>query len=282
MSMCPMVVDGNAVIRPPWVPCRRGGVPLGQGLQLEDSLWAGLTDSYAGTPMGVTAENLAEKYGITREECDEYGFRSQMAWGEANKAGVFEAELAPVEVKGRKGPQLVTADESPRPDVQLEKMRSLKPVFKKDGCVTAGNASGISDGAGSVLLASEAAVAKYNLTPLARLAGWGRAGCAPEIMGIGPVPAIAGALAAAGTSLGEVGLVEINEAFAAQYLACEGAWPRPRQRGGHRAGPPAGGLGRPHHGPPGPRSRHRPRGPRRDQGPRQRLHRRGPGYCRAA
>mmetsp|Transcript_29031 Transcript_29031/g.50215 ORF Transcript_29031/g.50215 Transcript_29031/m.50215 type:complete len:241 (+) Transcript_29031:46-768(+) len=171
--------------------------------------------------MGVTAENLAEKYGITREECDEYGFRSQMAWGEANKAGVFEAELAPVEVKGRKGPQLVTADESPRPDVQLEKMRSLKPVFKKDGCVTAGNASGISDGAGSVLLASEAAVAKYNLTPLARLAGWGRAGCAPEIMGIGPVPAIAGALAAAGTSLGEVGLVEINEAFAAQYLACE-------------------------------------------------------------
>ncbi|CAM9867540.1 unnamed protein product [Heterosigma akashiwo] len=122
MSMCPMVVDGNAA---------RWGVPLGQGLQLEDSLWAGLTDSYAGTPMGVTAENLAEKYGITREECDEYGFRSQMAWGEANKAGVFEAELAPVEVKGRKGPQLVTADESPRPDVQLEKMRSLKPVFKK-------------------------------------------------------------------------------------------------------------------------------------------------------
>mmetsp|Transcript_28533 Transcript_28533/g.37332 ORF Transcript_28533/g.37332 Transcript_28533/m.37332 type:complete len:401 (-) Transcript_28533:483-1685(-) len=212
MSACPMVVDGNAA---------RWGVALGKGLEMKDSLWAGLTDSYAQTPMGVTAENLAEKYGITRQECDEYGYRSQVSWGEANKNGAFEAEIAPMEVKTRKGPQTVSTDESPRPDVSLEKMGKLKPVFKKDGTVTAGNASGISDGAGSIVVASEDAVKKFGLTPLARLVSWGRVGCAPEIMGIGPVGAINNALSNTGLSLGQMDLIEINEAFAAQYIACE-------------------------------------------------------------
>uniref|UniRef100_A0A7S2V0D7 Uncharacterized protein n=1 Tax=Fibrocapsa japonica TaxID=94617 RepID=A0A7S2V0D7_9STRA len=212
MSACPMVLDGITA---------RWGVGLGLGMKLEDSLWGGLTDTHAGTPMGITAENLADKYGITREECDEYAVRSQHAWAVANKEKRFDAELAPIEIKTRKGPQAVDTDEHPR-EVSLEKMGNLPPVFRKDGGrVTAANASGICDGAGTIVLASEDAVKEYNLTPLARLAGWSRTGCPPEIMGIGPASAIPKALESAGVSLNQVDRVEINEAFAAQYLACE-------------------------------------------------------------
>jgi len=211
MSAAPLQVDGNDA---------RWGVPLGNGLKMRDSLWDGLTDSYANVPMGITAENLAEKYNITRLECDEYALRSQQGWDEANKSGVFDLEMAHVEIDTRKGPKIVNVDEHPRPDVSLAKLSALKPVFKKDGVVTAANASGICDGAGSVILASEDAVKEHGLTPLARLVSYQVSGCDPSIMGIGPVSAIKGALEKAGLGLNDVDHLEINEAFAAQFLAC--------------------------------------------------------------
>ena len=147
-------------------------------------------------------------------------FVSQTLWGKAKAAGVFDLEMAPVEVQTRKGAQIVDTDEHPRPETLLEKIASLKPVFKKDGTVTAANASGICDGAGAILLASEEAVKEHNLTPLARVVSYGVTGCDPTIMGIGPVTAIQQALARGGLTLGDVDRVEINEAFAAQFLAC--------------------------------------------------------------
>ena len=194
---------------------------LGQNPQLEDSLWSSLTDSYAGCAMGITAENLAVQYSISREDCDAYALRSQQAWAAAQEGGRFAAELAPVTVEGRKGPTQVTRDEHPRVDTTMATLAALRPSFKKDGVITAGNASGICDGAGAVILASEEAVKKHGLTPLARLVQWHTAGVDPKIMGIGPVPAIRGALERAGLGFDGVDLFEINEAFAPQYLACE-------------------------------------------------------------
>lgn len=199
----------------------RFGVKFGKSPELEDTLWSSLYDPYAGCAMASTAENLAEKYGISREQCDEYGLRSQQAWGAAHSAGRFAEELASVELKGRKGPEMFEVDEHPRPDAKLEKMATLPPVFKKDGTVTAGNASGICDGAGAIIIASGEAVKKHGLTPLARLVQWGVAGVDPKIMGIGPVPAIKAALDRSGLGLSDLDLIEINEAFAPQYLACE-------------------------------------------------------------
>ena len=211
MSAAPFQLDGNDA---------RWGVGLGKGLNMRDSLWDGLTDSYAKVPMGMTAENLAEKYGITRLECDEFAVRSQQAWGVAKKNGVFDLEIAPVEVKGRKGPVVVDTDEHPRPETTVEGLSKLRPVFKKDGVVTAATASGICDGAGSIILATEDAVKEHGFTPLARLVSYQVSGCCPSIMGIGPVPAILGALSRAGLTLADVDRVEINEAFAAQFLSC--------------------------------------------------------------
>lgn len=200
----------------------RWGVKFGpKAPVLEDTLWSSLHDPHAGCAMAITAENLAEKYGITREMADAYGLRSQQAWGEANAAGYFKAELAPIELKSRKGPETFDTDEHPRPDTTIEKMAKLPSVFKKDGTVSAGNASGICDGAGAVILASADAVKKHNLTPLARLVQYGVAGVEPTLMGIGPVPAIKSSLDRSGLTLNDIDLVEINEAFAPQYLACE-------------------------------------------------------------
>mmetsp|Transcript_26452 Transcript_26452/g.32005 ORF Transcript_26452/g.32005 Transcript_26452/m.32005 type:complete len:398 (-) Transcript_26452:165-1358(-) len=214
MSGAPFSLDGNKV---------RWGVGLGQNVESVDRLWSGVTDSYANVPMGITAENLAEKYGITREECDEYAIRSQKAWGEAKQSGQFDFEMAPVEIETRKGTEIIDTDEHPRPETTLEKIQKLKPVFKKNGVVTAANASGICDGAGTILLASEKFITDHDITPLARLASFGIVGCDPTIMGIGPVGAIRQALSqTSGVSLhNDVAAVEINEAFAAQYLACE-------------------------------------------------------------
>lgn len=212
MSQAPLTVSGTKV---------RWGTPLGTGLQLQDALWDGLTDIYAGTPMGVTAENLAAQYNISRAECDEYAVRSQQAWGAAHAAGVFGAELAPVTVSNKKkGEVVVDTDEHSRPETSVEKIGKLRAVFKKDGVVTAANASGICDGAGSILVASEEAVQKYNLTPLCRVVSTAVTGCDPTIMGIGPVQAIRNALSKAGLSLADMDHIEINEAFAAQFLAC--------------------------------------------------------------
>jgi acetyl-CoA acyltransferase 2 len=199
----------------------RWGARLGVDLKLEDSLWTSLTDPYAGCSMAITAENLAEKYGISRAECDAYGLRSQQTWAAAQDAGRFAAELAPIEIKSKKGSTQFAVDEHPRRDANLDNMAKLPASFKKDGVVTAGNASGICDGGAALVLASEEAVKRHNLTSLARIVQWHVAGVEPTIMGIGPVPAIRGALARAGLAQSDVDLFEINEAFAAQYLACE-------------------------------------------------------------
>jgi len=211
MSDAPLTVRGNDT---------RWGVKLGKGLKMGDALWDGLTDSYAGTPMGITAENLAKKYNITREECDAFAIRSQQTWGTANEAGLFDAEMAPVEVKTRKGTKVIDTDEHPKPDTELEKIAKLPTVFDKEGVVTAASASGICDGAGTILLASEEAVKEHNLNPLCRLVSYSVVGCDPKIMGIGPVPAIQQALERADLTMNDVDRVEINEAFAAQFLAC--------------------------------------------------------------
>ena len=174
MSQAPMVIDGLTA---------RWGAQLGKGMKAEDALWAGLTDSYAKLPMGLTAEKLSEQYGITRDQCDAFGLRSQTLWQKAQAAGVFDSEIAPVSIKGKKGPEMMTADEHPRANSVIGDLQKLKPVFKENGTVTAGTASGICDGAASVLVASEEAVKLNNLKPLARVVAWHRVGCDPSIMG---------------------------------------------------------------------------------------------------
>ncbi|MCA9635754.1 MAG: thiolase family protein [Myxococcales bacterium] len=196
----------------------RWGTRLGSDIKLEDTLWSSLTDSYTGCAMAITAENLAEKYSISREECDEYGLRSQQTWAAAQEAGRFAAEIAPIELKTRKGVTSFEVDEHARPTATLEGMAKLPAVFKKGGVVTAGNASGICDGAGALIVASEEAVKRHNLTPLARLVAWHVSGVDPTIMGIGPVPAIRGVLERGGLGLDAIDLVEINEAFAVVSL----------------------------------------------------------------
>ncbi|KAF7243974.1 3-ketoacyl-CoA thiolase, mitochondrial [Varanus komodoensis] len=186
----------------------RFGTKLGVDLKMEDTLWAGLTDLHIKTPMGVTAENLAAKHNITREDCDRYALKTQQRWKAAHDAGHFEAEMAPIEVKSKKGKQNMARDEHPRPEATLEQLGKLPTVFKKDGTVTAGNASGVCDGAGAVIIASEEAVKKHSLTPLARIVAYDATGCDPNIMGIGPVPAITEALKKADLSLKDMDLVE--------------------------------------------------------------------------
>jgi acetyl-CoA acetyltransferase family protein len=208
----------------------RQGFAFGKAPPLEDSLWTALTDSFTGMPMAITAENLADKYGITRAECDAYALRSQKAWAEADKAGAFTTEIVPLQLKTRKGPVTFERDEHPRPEATLEGLAKLPPVFKKDGVVTAGNASGICDGAAALLLASREAAERRGLAPLARLVQWGVAGVDPKIMGIGPVPAVRQALDRAGVRLGDVDLFEVNEAFAPQVLAVEKELGLPRER----------------------------------------------------
>jgi acetyl-CoA acyltransferase 2 len=155
------------------------------------------------------------------QECDEYALRSQQTWAAAKEQGLFDREMAPIEIKTKKGTKLVDTDEHPRPDATMESLAKLSPVFdRKEGVVTAANASGINDGAGSIIVASEQAVKEHNLTPLCRLVSYGIVGCDPTIMGIGPVPAIQQSLARANLSLSDVDRVEINEAFASQFLAC--------------------------------------------------------------
>ena len=209
MSQAPHVIRGA-----------RSGFALGQG-KLEDSLMVALLDTYCNTPMAGTAENLARKFEISREEQDKYALRSQQEAKRALDAGVFAEEIVPVEVKSRKGSQLVEHDDHPRPETTLEVLAKLKPAFAKDGFVTAGNASGIVDGAAALVIANEEFVKQRDLTPMGRIVSWAYAGVEPEIMGIGPVPATRAALAKAGLSLSDIDLVEVNEAFAAQYLAVE-------------------------------------------------------------
>ncbi|EZA58250.1 3-ketoacyl-CoA thiolase, mitochondrial [Ooceraea biroi] len=198
----------------------RYGTMLGQKYEFEDSLWVGLQDTYCNLPMGVTAEKLGAQYKLKREEVDQFALTSQQRWKAANDAGRFNEEMAPVQVKVKKQDTAVNVDEHPRPQSTRETLAKLKPVFQKDGLVTAGSASGICDGASAVILASEEAVKAEGLKPLARLVGYSVVGVEPSIMGIGPAPAIKNLLKLTGKTLDDMELVEINEAFGAQTLAC--------------------------------------------------------------
>src|ERR1051325_992637 len=209
MSQAPHVIRGA-----------RSGFALGQG-KLEDSLMVALLDTYCNTPMAGTAENLARKFEISREDQDKYALRSQQEAKRAKDAGIFAEEIVAVDVKTRKGTTQVTDDDHPRPETTLEGLAKLKPAFAQDGFVTAGNASGIVDGAAALVIADEEFVKQNDLVPSGRIVAWAYAGVEPEIMGIGPVPATRSVLKKANLSLNDIDLVEVNEAFAAQYLAVE-------------------------------------------------------------
>lgn len=198
----------------------RSGFRLGEG-KLEDSLWTALHDSYCGYNMAETAENIAAELHISRRECDAYALRSQQAAEAAYRAGKFREELVPVEVRQGQRTLVATEDDHRRPDTTLEVLAALPPAFKKDGLVTAGNASGIVDGAAAVVVAHRAYAAERGWTPLGRLVSWATVGVEPRLMGLGPVPAVQKALASAGLSLTQIDRIEINEAFAAQYLGVE-------------------------------------------------------------
>jgi acetyl-CoA acyltransferase 2 len=208
----------------------RNGLTFGKQTELEDTLWTCLTDSFTGMPMAITAENLAEKYRISRADCDAFALRSQQTWGAANAAGKFKDEIAAIELTTRKGTVSFDTDEHPRPETTIEGLNKLKPVFKKDGTVTAGNASGICDGAAALVMSTAAYAQANGLKPLGRLVQWGVTGCDPTIMGIGPVPAARAALERAGLGIGDIDLFEVNEAFAPQYLAVEKALELPRDK----------------------------------------------------
>lgn len=181
---------------------------------LVDALW----DAFDGSHMGVTAENIVAKYGFTRQQQDEFAISSQNKAIAAIDAGKFKDEIVPIEVKAGKEMVVFDIDEYPNRKTSLEKLSGLRPAFKKDGSVTAGNASGINDGASVMLIASEKAVQDYGLKPMAEIVGFGQGGVEPSIMGLGPTPAIRMALNHAGLKLSEMDLIELNEAFAAQSL----------------------------------------------------------------
>jgi acetyl-CoA acetyltransferase family protein len=198
----------------------RSGLKLGQG-KMEDWLWEGLNDPYAGCSMAMTAENCAAQYGITREQSDAFALRSQQLAHQAWCSGVMKDEVVPVEIKGRTGVTLVEQDDHMRPDTSLDVLAKLPAAFKKDGVVTAGNASGIVDGAAALVIAGESAAKARGLEPIGRIVSWATVGVEPTMMGMGPAPAIRKALEKANLSLANLDLIEINEAFAPQYLACE-------------------------------------------------------------
>ncbi|MCC6187535.1 MAG: acetyl-CoA C-acetyltransferase [Anaerolineales bacterium] len=209
MSLAPYVLRGA-----------REGWGLGQG-KLEDYLWEALTDSYPNMPMGVTAENLAECYGISRAEQDAFAVCSQQRAAAARASGRLAREIVPVEIPGKKGATVVEQDEYIRPGASVDKLGTLPARFKSNGTVTAGNASGINDGGAAVVICTERLAAQQGLTPLGRLVSWATVGVDPAHMGIGPVPATRKALERAGLRLDDIDLFEVNEAFAAQYLAVE-------------------------------------------------------------
>ena len=217
MSQAPHVIRGA-----------RWGIPLGKG-GMEDMLWSALTDSYTGQAMALTAEQLAVDYGLSQDDVDAYAVLSQKRFAAAQESGRLADELSPVTLKTKKGETQFARDEHNRPDTTVESLKKLPKVFKKDGVVHAGAASGICDGAGSMIMATRAFAEKRGLQPLGRLVNWGIAGCDPRIMGIGPAPAIRQLLERAQCKLSDVALFEVNEAFAPQYLAVEKELGLPRE-----------------------------------------------------
>jgi len=210
MSQAPHVLRG----------ARWGKLRLGEpGDAFEDLLWSALTDSWCDLSMAQTAEKLAARYGVTREEADRVAFNSQKRAAAAWREGRMTAEVEPITVTTRKGEVQFAADEHMRPDTTMAGLAALRPYFRQDGLVTAGNASGIGDGAGALVIADSRWADQRGLKPLGRLVSWGVAGVDPEVMGIGPVPASRQALARAGLSLDQIDVIEINEAFAPQFAA---------------------------------------------------------------
>src|SRR5262245_34389947 len=209
MSQAPHVIRGL-----------RSGLKLNQG-KLEDYLYEALLDPYCGLFMAQTAEKCAAKYNVSRDEQDEYALRSQQAAAKAWADGLFKDEVTPVELKTRKGVTVVDHDDHLRPDTTLEGLAKLPAAFSKDGMVTAGNASGIVDGGAALILASAEAVREKHLTPLSRLVAWAAVGVDPSYMGMGPAPSTRLALKRAGLWPDQIDLIEVNEAFAGQYLAVE-------------------------------------------------------------
>ncbi|MFY0543739.1 thiolase family protein [Brevibacillus sp. H7] len=197
--------------------------------EMTDSMWDLLTDTHHQILMGETAERLVDRYGITREEQDEVAYRSQQNAVRAIDNGTFREEIIPVPVQRRKDTTYVDTDEHPRRDVTLESLAKLKPSFRENGTVTAGNASGLNDGASAVILMKESRANELGLKPLGRIVSYAWAGVEPDLMGYGPVPAVKKALAKAGLTLADIDLIEVNEAFAAQYLAVEKLLELPRE-----------------------------------------------------
>ena len=210
MSQAPHVVRGA-----------RDGFPLGAQVKFEDTLWEALTDSYNGLPMAITAENLADRYRIAREACDEFALKSQEGALQSQNDGYFAEEIVALEIKDRKGNVTVLdKDEGPRPGLSMEKLGKLPPRFRKDGVVTPGNASGITDGAAAVVLTTVKQAKADGIQWIGRLVSGSVVGVDPDIMGIGPAVAIPKALSAAGIAEKDLAVMEINEAFAPQVLAC--------------------------------------------------------------
>lgn len=196
----------------------RQGIKMGNLNVIDHMVFDALTDAYTGVHMGVTAENIAKKFNISREEQDKFAYQSQVKAIKAVDAGEFDGEIVPIKIKDKKNEFYFARDEYPNRTTNLEKLGGLRPAFVKDGTVTAGNASGINDGASFLLVASEEAVKKYNLTPLVEVVGIGQGGVDPQLMGLGPVPAIDHALKHAGMKLADIDVIELNEAFAAQSI----------------------------------------------------------------
>lgn len=190
-------------------------------MELRDSMWDSLTNLGVGPAMGITAENVADEYDVTREQMDAYSLRSQQRAVAAIDGGRFKDEIIPITVKGKKGDTIIDTDEYPRRDASLEKLAKLKPTFKEDGRVTAGNASGMNDAASGVILMAEDKAKELGVPILARIKSVATTGVRPEVMGIGPISATQKALKKAGLTIDDIDLFEINEAFAAQCLACQ-------------------------------------------------------------
>lgn len=197
----------------------REGLKMGDGSLVDNMIKDGLSDAFSLTHMGITAENVAKKYNISRKEQDEFATSSQNKAEAAQKAGKFKDEIVPVIIPNKKGDVTFDADEFPRHGTTYEAMEKLRPAFDKEGTVTAGNASGINDGAAVVLVMTRAKAEKLGLNPLVKVASYAHAGVAPEIMGTGPIPAVRKALDRAGWSIDDLELIEANEAFAAQAIS---------------------------------------------------------------
>jgi acetyl-CoA C-acetyltransferase len=227
----------ESMSRAPYLlPAARWGQRLGHGEVVDLMLLDGLWDCFYDCHMGLTAENLAEKYSISRPEQDRFALRSQQRWAQAQERGLFAGEIAPVPLAEKGGQTTFAVDEHPRPDASLEKLAQLKPAFKAEGTVTAGNASGINDGAAAVVVMGEETARAQRRKRLAYVRAWASAGVDPKIMGIGPAPAIRKLLERAGLRLEQIDLLEVNEAFAAQTLAVgrelEWDWERLNVNGG--------------------------------------------------